>query len=173
MPAVSHLSAESPEGQRISERRGKIFREELLPTLRAFPGAGRLVRALHDRGMTVSAASSAKEDELRKLLELADATLLLETAASSDDVEASKPEPDVILAALKKLNAPPEAAMMIGDTPYDVAAARSAGVRCVVFRCGGWSDADLTGAIAIYDGPADLLARLDQSVLFGSRRTGG
>jgi phosphoglycolate phosphatase-like HAD superfamily hydrolase len=54
---------------------------------------------------------------------------------------------------------------MIGDTPYDVAAARKAGVRVVAFRCGGWIDPDLVGAIEVYDGPWDLLARLDSSVL--------
>ena len=53
---------------------------------------------------------------------------------------------------------------MLGDTPYDVAAARNAGVDCVVLRCGGgWSDGDFAGAIAIYDDPADLLANWDAS----------
>jgi phosphoglycolate phosphatase-like HAD superfamily hydrolase len=55
--------------------------------------------------------------------------------------------------------------VMIGDTPYDLEAARRAGVRAIVFRCGGWSDADLKGADAIYDGPADLLASFDRSPL--------
>ena len=54
---------------------------------------------------------------------------------------------------------------MIGDTPYDLEAASRAGVNAIAFRCGGWTDADLAGAIAIYDGPWDLLARLDQSPL--------
>ena len=54
---------------------------------------------------------------------------------------------------------------MIGDTPYDIEAATAAGVRCIAFRCGGWADKDLDGAIAIYDGPWDLLARLDESPL--------
>jgi phosphoglycolate phosphatase-like HAD superfamily hydrolase len=54
---------------------------------------------------------------------------------------------------------------MIGDTPYDVEAASRAGVRAVAFRCGGWDDARLKGAVAIYDGPADLLARFAQSPL--------
>jgi phosphoglycolate phosphatase-like HAD superfamily hydrolase len=54
---------------------------------------------------------------------------------------------------------------MIGDTPYDIAAGDRAGVRTIAFRCGGWGDADLSGAMAIYDGPWDLLARLDDSPL--------
>jgi phosphoglycolate phosphatase-like HAD superfamily hydrolase len=59
----------------------------------------------------------------------------------------------------------PSEAVMIGDTPYDVASARRAGVRVVAFRCGGWIDPDLVGAIEIYDGPWDLLAQIERSVL--------
>jgi phosphoglycolate phosphatase-like HAD superfamily hydrolase len=55
---------------------------------------------------------------------------------------------------------------MIGDTPYDVEAASRAGVRIVALRCGGWDDSALRGAAAIYDAPADLLQRYDES-LFG------
>lgn len=58
---------------------------------------------------------------------------------------------------------------MIGDTPYDVEAAQRAGVRIIAFRCGGWTDVNFDGAVAIYDGPADLLANLDTSPL-GSRQ---
>ena len=61
---------------------------------------------------------------------------------------------------------------MIGDTPYDIEAATAAGVRCIAFRCGGWSDNDLTGAVAIYDGPWDLLARFDDSLLAASEPNG-
>ena len=56
-------------------------------------------------------------------------------------------------------------AVMVGDTPYDIEAATRAGVRAIAFRCGGWSDAALDGATAIYDGPWDLLARLDESLI--------
>ena len=65
-------------------------------------------------------------------------------------------------------DATPGEAVMIGDTPYDLEAASRAGVNAIAFRCGGWTDADLSGAIAIYDGPWDLLARLDRSLLGGA-----
>jgi phosphoglycolate phosphatase-like HAD superfamily hydrolase len=58
-------------------------------------------------------------------------------------------------------------AIMVGDTPYDVEAARGAGLDCVAFRCGGWTDGDLVGAVAVYDGPQDLLQQLDRSPLAG------
>ena len=87
----------------------------------------------------------------------------MDEQTSSDDADESKPEPDIIHAALERARARPSEAVMIGDTPYDVEAAARAGVRTIAFRCGGWKDEDLRGAIAIYDGPWDLLARLDGS----------
>ena len=71
----------------------------------------------------------------------------------------------LIHAALMKVGVAAADAVMVGDTPYDIEAATRAGVRPIAFRCGGWSDAALDGAIAIYDGPWDLLARLDTSAI--------
>jgi phosphoglycolate phosphatase-like HAD superfamily hydrolase len=168
MPEVSGISDDSDLGRRISTRRGEIFKTEWLPRLQPFRDAGRLVAAFKARGLTVVAASSAKEDELRPLLEVAGVAALLDAATSSDDADESKPEPDIVIAALHRARSAPADALMIGDTPYDVEAATRAGVRIVAFRCGGWSDADLRGAVAVYDGPWDLLARLDE-VLDGRR----
>jgi HAD superfamily hydrolase (TIGR01549 family) len=170
MPVVSGIQEDSPEGQQISRRRREIFKTDHLPHLRAFPDADRLVAILKERGFTLVAASSAKRDELRPLLRIANAERLLDDTTSSDDAEESKPDPDIIQAALKKSGAAPQDALMIGDTPYDIAAALRAGVGPIAFRCGGWDDSALRGAIAIYDDPADLLARLDESPLGASRR---
>ena len=167
MPAVSGISEASPEGRRISEQRAAIFTSEWVPRLKPFRDATRLVSALRARGLTVVAASSAKKDELRPLLEIAGATEILDAATSSDDADESKPDPDIVQAALQRARAAPEQACLIGDTPYDVEAGRRAGVPTVAFRCGGWGDADLAGAIATYDGPWDLLVRLDD--VFGPR----
>ena len=165
MPRVSGLEEESPLGEKISRRRGEIFKEELLPTLKPFPGAHDLIAEIGARGWTTVAASSASKSDLKALLKIANATQLMDDWTSSDDADQSKPEPDIIHAALDRAKAMPNQAIMIGDTPYDVAAARSAGVRVVAFRCGGWIDPDLTGAIEIYDGPWDLLSRLERSVI--------
>ena len=162
MPEVSGLSEESPQGQQISKRRGEIFRTRYLPTLKPFPGAATLVQAVKNRGLTAVAASSAKADELRALLKTAGVADLLDAATSSDDAEESKPDPDILHAALQRAHAKPSQAVMIGDTPYDIEAAARAGVAAIAFRCGGWDDDALRGAIAIYDGPWDLLARLDE-----------
>jgi HAD superfamily hydrolase (TIGR01509 family) len=165
MPHVSGVDEESPEGQRISKRRSEIFKSDLLPGLSAFRDAGRLVAALQERGFTLVAASSAKRDELEPLLKIAGADALMDDATSSDDAEESKPDPDIIHAALGRAKAASREAVMIGDTPYDIEAARRAGLPAIAFRCGGWSDKELAGAVEIYDGPWDLLAQLDASPL--------
>ncbi len=165
MPAVSGIEEESAQGAAIAEDRGRIFKQDFLPHIKPFRNAAGLVTAVKQRGFTAVAASSAQEDELTPLLTIAGAASLMDAATSSDDAEESKPEPDIIVAALKRAKASPGEALLIGDTPYDVEAARRAGVRVIGFRSGGWSDADLDGAIAIYDGPWDLLARIDDSPL--------
>jgi HAD superfamily hydrolase (TIGR01509 family) len=170
MPEVSGMQEESPQGHRISKRRGEIFTSEWLPTLRPFRDVERLAAALKSRGFRLVAASSAKKKELRALLQIAGVDTMLDGATSSDDAEESKPDPDIIEAALTQADATPGEAVMIGDTPYDVAAAARAGVATIAFRCGGWGDKDLTGAIAIYDGAWDLLAALDASPI-ARRRT--
>jgi HAD superfamily hydrolase (TIGR01509 family) len=156
MPEVSGLEEDSPLGSTIAKRRGEIFKTEFLPTIQPFTGAGRLVATLKDLGLTVVAASSAQKDELNALLEIAGAHSVMDAATSSDDAEESKPAPDIIQAALQQAKAAPTEAIMIGDTPYDVEASRRAGVPIIAFRSGGWSDAALAGAIAIYDGPWEL-----------------
>jgi phosphoglycolate phosphatase-like HAD superfamily hydrolase len=95
------------------------------------------------------------------LLEIAGIQDLVEEETSAEDVSSTKPDPDVIQASLDRLRIPRDAAIMVGDTPYDIAAARRAGVRAIGFRCGGWSDDDLAGAIAIYDGPLSMLREYD------------
>jgi HAD superfamily hydrolase (TIGR01509 family) len=165
MPAVSNLTDDSSLGKQIAERRGEIFLRKYLPDIQPFRDADRFVAALKDRGFTVVAASSAKKHELRPLLERAGARWLLDDETSSDDAEESKPAPDIIEAALQRAKASPSDTLMVGDTPYDIESALRAGVRTIAFRSGGWQDPDLAKAVAIYDGPWDLLARMDESPL--------
>jgi hypothetical protein len=85
-------------------------------------------------------------------------------------VEESKPAPEAVGVALKKLDLPGEQVLMVGDTPYDVESAARSGVGTVVLRCGGSDDARLGGALAIDDTPADLLAHHDASPFAGEMR---
>ena len=165
MPAVAGIERESRQGERIARHRGKIFMNRYVPHLRPMTGADALARTIRDAGLTIVAATSAEPREVTCLLDIAGVTQLFDDAASSGDAKESKPDPDIVHSALRKADARPEDAVMIGDTPYDVEAAARAGVRAIAFRCGGWSDADLGGAIAIYDGPADLLAQFGASPL--------
>jgi phosphoglycolate phosphatase-like HAD superfamily hydrolase len=106
---------------------------------------------------------SAAEDDLDALLEAAGVADLIDRATSSDDAEESKPEPDIVEAALSRAGCDAGSVLMLGDTPFDVAAAARAGVRVVGLRCGGSGDAELAGAIAVYDDPAALLQRFAES----------
>lgn len=163
LPRITGVEEGSDEGQRITARRGEIFREQYLPTLQPFPRARELLQRFRDDGYTLVVATSASKDDMDPLLEKAGIKDLIEEKTSSGDAEESKPDPDIVQAALASVNARPKAAIMLGDTPYDVEAAGRAGVRCVAVRCGGWDDGELGDAVAVYDDPADLLARYAES----------
>ena len=97
---------------------------------------------------------------MEALLQRAGVDDLLPLRASKDDASESKPDPDIVHAALSRSSARPESAVMIGDTPYDIEAARRAGIGGIALRCGGhWSAGDLRDAVGIFDHPAALLAR--------------
>lgn len=163
MPAVSGLQDDSPLGRSIAKRRHRLFADRFLPHITPFRDAARLVTEIKRRGHTVVVASSAQRDEVDPLLAIAGVGALMDAVTSSDDADASKPDPDILCAAMRHARVSARQAVMIGDTPYDVEASRRAGIAVIAFRCGGWSDEDLTGAAAIYDGPWDLLSRLDES----------
>ena len=164
-PELTGLDPESGEAKRIGDTRSEIFRTRELPTLRATPGARALLEHLTGCGMTLVVATSARDDEVTALLEQAGVADLIAAASSADDAERSKPDPDIVQAALHTVRRPASHAVMIGDTPYDVEAATRARVPIVALRCGGWTDDGLRGATEIHDDPADLLAHYGQSVL--------
>ena len=142
----------------VAERKKAIFKQRFLPALRPFPGVGDLLGLLTKRGVKLAVASSAGKDELDALLEAAGAKRYFDSTTDSDDAERSKPDPDIVRAALRKLRLPGGRCVLIGDTPYDAQAARKAGVGFIGVRCGGlWRDEDLQPALGVYDGPADLL----------------
>lgn len=156
---------DSPEGERIADDAKERFARDHLHALEPAPGARALLERLRADGLRLVVATSAGGDQLEGLLRQAGVHDLIDDATSSSDVERSKPDPDIVTAAIEKSGLPVEELVMIGDTPYDVAAASRAGVPIVAVRCGGWSDETLRGAVAVYDDPADLLAGYDGSVL--------
>ncbi len=150
-------------GKALEKRRGDILKERYLPQFKPFPGVRALLQSLHDAGVTVALASSAKQDELKVYKRIAHIEDLVDAETSSDDAESSKPDPDIFEAAMKKLGNV-DSVLVVGDTPYDAIAAGKAGLRAIGVRCGGFSDESLTGAgcVALYDGPADMLAQMGQ-----------
>lgn len=165
LPRVAGIEEESEEGERLTARKKEIFSERYLPGLQPTPGARALLHRLRDDAVKLVVASSASEDELGPLLERAGVRDLIQGSTSSDDAEESKPDPDIVQAALRDAGIPADRVVMLGDTPYDVEAATRAGVRIIALRSGGWDDDALRGAIATYDHPADLLAHYDESPL--------
>lgn len=165
LPEVSGIEEETPEGRRIAERRKAIFLERYLPGVKPLPGTRALLDRLQAMGYRLVVATSAKSDELEALLKTAQAPELLAKATSADDAENSKPDPDIVQAAVEQAGRPVDEVLMIGDTPYDIEAAMKAGVGVIALRSGGWDDSALERAIAIYDDPADLLAHLGESPL--------
>lgn len=165
LPRAAGLEEESEEGGKLTDRKKQIFKERYLPTLKPTPGARQLLHRLRDDGMKLVVATSAKKDEMGGLLEQAEIADLIQDATSSSDAEESKPDPDIVEAALEQAGFPVDQVVMIGDTPYDVEAANRAGVRIIAVRTGGWGDEDLDGAIAVYEDPRELLEQFDDSPL--------
>jgi HAD superfamily hydrolase (TIGR01549 family) len=156
LPGLVGLDPESAEATRIGETRAELFKREL-PALRPTRGARDLLVLLKSEGLELVIATSAKEQEVEALLEQAGVADLIAAKASADDAERSKPDPDIVKAALRKSGRYTGHSLLIGDTPYDIEAASGARVPTIALRCGGWwSDDDLRGAIAIYDDPGDL-----------------
>lgn len=165
LPQVYPIKPDSREAHQLSERRSAVFQERYLPKLRPTPGAQELLVRMREKGLKLVVASSAKKEELGKLLAICGGQDLIDAKTSSDDADRSKPDPDVVQVALDSLGMRADEVVMLGDTPYDVEAAGRAGVGMIAVRCGGWGDKDLAGAVAIYEDPADLLAHYDSSPL--------
>ena len=174
LPELTGLDPESGEAERIGETRSELFLEEELRSLQPTRGARSLLEHLLGVGFELVVATSAKDDEVRALLEQAGVSDLIQLASSADDAERSKPDPDIVQAALRLSGSQAAHSAMLGDTPYDVEAAARARVPAIALRCGGWwDDAALARAMALYDDPADLLAHFDDSPLARASRVVG
>lgn len=165
LPQTIGVRHDSEEGKKLIKRRSEIFRQRHLPQLRALAGSRDLVMRIKFAGLKAIVATSAKDEELQGLLKAARVDDLMEEKATASDARHSKPDPDIIDAAIAESGIPANNLVMIGDTPYDIEAAAKADVRTIAFRSGGWSDNALTGAVEIYDGPADLLANYAWSLI--------
>jgi HAD superfamily hydrolase (TIGR01549 family) len=152
-------------GKELDEYRSKLFRKEYFPRVRPFPKVRELFQLIRDDDKRIVLASSGKKADTKYYIDLLKIDNLIEGYISGDDADNSKPAPDIFAASLKKLgDISPADAVTVGDTRFDIEAARKAGLRTIAFLCGGTSEAVLreAGAVAIYRDPADFLAHYDQ-----------
>jgi phosphoglycolate phosphatase-like HAD superfamily hydrolase len=173
LPILTGLDPDSGEAERLTETRSQRFLERELPTLRPTKGARALLEHLTSIGLALVVATSSQASEVQALLGQAGVADLVQLASSKKGSERSKPDPDIVKAALRMSDSLAAQSVMVGDTPYDIEAAARAKVPSIALRCGGWwDDAALSGATAIYDDPARLLARFEESPLGGNAASG-
>jgi HAD superfamily hydrolase (TIGR01509 family) len=162
--AVAGDDVEERLGDDIREAEGKLYRE-LIDEVQPMEGARQLIEDLKERDDTVVLASSAKKWEVEHYIELLNVSTLVDAWTTSDDVERTKPEPDLVHAALDKVDGEPEDALLIGDTVWDVEAAHRAGVETLAVRTGGFSEQELqdAGAREVYTSVEELRQSLLQT----------
>lgn len=157
-------------GKQVDEFRGDVFKKKYLPLVRPFPRVRELFERLRNDGKKIALASSGKAEEVNRYAKLAGIDELIDSQTTADDVAHSKPRADVFIAALRTLgHLPPEQAIAVGDTPYDVESAKKINLATIGLLSGGFAEQELldAGACAIFRDPADLLDRYYQSALAG------
>ena len=166
----SEVEAEKGEDIRAVE---KERYGDLIGEVEPFEGARELIEGLKDRGHAVVLASSAKSDEVDRYLDLLDARELVDAWTDSSDVEATKPEPDLVHAAIDKAGG--GEAVMVGDSTWDCEAAGRAGIETVAVLTGGFSEAELreAGAAAVFQSIEELRGRVGQTPLGDGEATRG
>ena len=148
-------------GKELDEYRSELFKKEYLPKVRPFPKVRELIQRLRDDNKAIVLASSGKKADTKYYIDLLKIGDIIDGYVSGDDADRSKPAPDIFAASLEKLgDLSPADAVTVGDTRFDVEAAKRAGLKTIAFLCGGTAESVLrqVGAIAIYRDPADFLA---------------
>jgi HAD superfamily hydrolase (TIGR01549 family) len=162
--AVAGAKVEETQGEEVRAAEQELY-GQLIGEVEALDGARELIAELKRRGHTIVLASSAKQEELDHYLELLDVRDLVDDWTTSADVEATKPEPDLVHVARSKAGG--GEAVMVGDTTWDCEAAERAGLPTIGVLTGGFSEAELreAGAVAVFGSAANLRDRLDETPL--------
>ena len=169
IPVFLTADEQKDHGKQLEEWRRRRFMIEYLPLVRPFSAVPDLLRRVRNAGLKIAVASSAKKDELKKYIEIASIASLVDIITSSDDVEQSKPSPDIFQAVLGKLKIEAGEAVAIGDTPYDATAARKTNIATIGVLSGGFPEVSLrdAGCVEVYPGAAALLACFEETILAG------
>lgn len=164
---VAHVA-----GDEVERRHGSALREawveefdKMIDEVRPFDGARDLMEAVKSRGFRVVLASSGKAKHVDHFLDLMDARSLADAWTTGDDVEASKPEPDLVATALDKVDG--ASGVMIGDSTWDCIAAGKLGVPSLAVRTGGFAVDELleAGAVRVFESLGELAEHLDDTAL--------
>ena len=157
-------------GQELEKRRAQLFRDAYMGRVRPFPKVRELFERIHRDGILIALASSAGSNDLDVFKRIAEIDDLVDEEITSEDVDRSKPHPDLFAAALEALGRPQaDRVLVVGDSPYDAEAAGKIGLQTIGLLCGGFAEADLraAGCVAIYRNPGDLLDRYPETPLAG------
>lgn len=154
-------------GDELNTFRSELFKKEYLDRVQAFPKVKELLERVRRGGKRIALASSGNAKEIEHYVEITGIGDLVDASTTKSEVRHSKPEPDVFLAVLNQLHLPPDEAIVIGDTPFDVQAAKTSQMQTIALLCGGFSEDELraSGAVAIYRDVSDLLASHPRSPL--------
>ena len=149
--------------------RKDLFHREYMDRIVPFSDAGLLLRRMRQEGLRVALASSSDKEDLHAFLMLLRIHDVVEEPTTADDAEETKPAPDIFQVSVKKLQIESADAIALGDTPWDIQAAKKAGVDTVAVTCGGWKEDDLkdAGAIAVFRDPADILRNFEKTPFAG------
>jgi len=142
-----------------------IFKQDYLNKIEAFPATRELFQRMKTSGIKIALASSASKDELETYKAIARISDLVDVSTTADDVDRSKPHPDIFQTALHRLGAKPARVLALGDTPWDAESAGKAGIRTIGVTTGGWTEQELYdfGCIEVYKDVAHLLENFDRS----------
>jgi HAD superfamily hydrolase (TIGR01549 family) len=162
--AVAGDEVERERGDSIRDAEKRLYRE-LIGEVQPFEGAHELLVELQRRGHTLVLASSAHGDDVEHYVDLLDARELADAWTTSDDVERTKPAPDLVVAAMERVGS--LTAVMVGDATWDVEAANRADVKTVAVLTGGFSEDELraAGAVEVFASLVELRERLDATPL--------
>lgn len=154
-------------GKELDEYRSELFKKEYLPKVRPFPKVRELIQRLRDDNKAIVLASSGKKADTKYYIDLLKIGDIIDGYVSGDDADRSKPAPDIFAVSLAKLgDLSPADAVTVGDTRFDVEAAKRTGLKTIAFLCGGTAESVFrqVGAIAIYRDPAHFLAHYEELV---------
>jgi HAD superfamily hydrolase (TIGR01509 family) len=151
-------------GDELEELQGHIFKREYFSQVRPFPKVRELFKSIRDADGKIALASCSDQDDVKRYETMAQIEGLVDGSSCADSAKKTKPAPDIFEMAMRALGNPPKnSVVVVGDTPDDAVAARKAGLPIIGVLCGGFSESDLKahGCFAVYEDPADILAKLD------------